>query len=233
MIEGSPTASEDGLEFRDCGGVLMLCIAVIVFGVFSRRSEDDYSLLSPRVGRAGSFMGAEMVFLAIMSSASTFARLPKLTCFLLSHPGLRDRLSAMVFFPSGSSPPPLPIPSLGIDNSADRSVGLCRRVAASYDFFLRNTTLNWYYRAIDDTWISPGNLFLLVDQLAGFVHAETDIVIKACKTRHELYGCGPWVDGGVGWLLSRAGVRHVQAYDFVAVCNATYVRQDDTAMGFR
>jgi hypothetical protein len=110
-------------------------------------------------------------------------------------------------------------------------MGLCTRNVEAYRDFLNATEFGWFYRGIDDTWISPPNLAEFVSELTEFVNPSTDIVIKACKTWHPSYRCGPWTDGGIGWLLSRADVRHVLEYDFLSVCDRVFFRQDDTSMG--
>jgi hypothetical protein len=118
-----------------------------------------------------------------------------------------------------------------IESSPDPTMGLCRRIARTFDIFLRERTEGWFYRAIDDTWINPDNLIEFIDDLINVVDPMTDIVIKACKTLHPVYRCGPWTDGGVGWLVSRAGVMHIWEYNFTGVCTQALMQQDDTAMG--
>jgi hypothetical protein len=39
------------------------------------------------------------------------------------------------------------------------------------------------------------------------------------------------MDGGIGWLLSRAAVMYVLQYDFVHVCRSHFLHQDDISMG--
>jgi hypothetical protein len=138
----------------------------------------------------------------------------------------------MVFYPPElATPPPLPFASLCVPSNVDAHVGLCVRETASLEFFLTNTTSNWYYRAMDDTWVSPENLVSFVSDLSQAVSPATDIVIKASKSRHEMYKCAPYFDGGVGWLLSRAGAQHVLEYDFVDVCAKSLWQHDDISMG--
>jgi hypothetical protein len=109
--------------------------------------------------------------------------------------------------------------------------GLCKRVSAAYDIFLKERTHEWFFRAIDDTWINPDNLLEFVDDLANVVNPMTDIVIKACRNIRLLYQCTPWPDGGTGWLMSRAGVMHIVEYDFTKICNQLIWHQDDATIG--
>jgi hypothetical protein len=39
------------------------------------------------------------------------------------------------------------------------------------------------------------------------------------------------MDGGIGWLMSRAAVLHLVEYDFVQLCSQSFRRQDDTTTG--
>jgi hypothetical protein len=105
------------------------------------------------------------------------------------------------------------------------------RVYESYQFFLHETNASWYHRAIDDTWINPDNIFEVIDNFETFLDPNTDIVMKGCKTRNFDYACGPWLDGGAGWLMSRAGVMHAVSYDYRRLCRTVYRQQDDTLNG--
>jgi hypothetical protein len=105
------------------------------------------------------------------------------------------------------------------------------RLLSAYHIFLNETSANWFYRAIDDTWVSPENLVEFTGELSAFIDPASDIVIKGSKSRHQIWDCVPWLDGGIGFLLSRAAVRHILLYDFLHVCTTVYMSQDDTATG--
>jgi hypothetical protein len=175
---------------------------------------------------------ANQIFLAIFTTNYTFDRLTALVAYLHSRPHVPSPVFPMVFYPQENATlPPLPFPSLCVPSHADAYIGLCVRETASLEFFVRNTTANWYFRAMDDTWVSPENMVSFVSGLSQAVSPATDIVIKASKTRNERYKCQPWFDGGVGWLLSRAGAQHVLEYNFVNVCRHAPLRHDDISMG--
>jgi hypothetical protein len=171
------------------------------------------------------------VFLGLHATQYSFPRLPKLTDYLLSNPIVPTIIHPVLFIPDGPTPPPLRIEVRKLVLPVDKNIGLCMRNEAAYRFFLTETNYNWFYRGTDDTWVSPDNLAHFVRVLSMIVNPATDIVIKGCRTRHVAYSCAPWFDGGIGWLLSRAGVMHVLEYNFVNVCSNVFANQDDTAMG--
>jgi hypothetical protein len=105
------------------------------------------------------------------------------------------------------------------------------RVYGSYQYFLNETTARWYHRAIDDGWIHPDNIFEVIDHFETFLNPDTDIVMKGCKTRNRDYACGPWLEGGAGWLMSRAAVMHAVSYDYDRLCSTVCRMQDDTING--
>jgi hypothetical protein len=118
-----------------------------------------------------------------------------------------------------------------INSTVDRTVGLCTREDFAMRLFLTKTNDAWFYRGIDDTWVHPENLHEFIEDLLAIVNPMIHIVIKACKTYNDDYQCGPWMDGGTGWLLSRAAVMHVLEYDFVHLCESLFRQQDDVSMG--
>jgi hypothetical protein len=187
----------------------------------------------PSIDLASQFVTLSSVtlYLAIVSSPLTYDRLPPLINWTVSHPLYRSRICAEVFVPDGPPPLYVSIPVRFASTRTDKYYGLCQRVYESFDRFLWYTSSPWFFRAIDDTWISPSNILALIDKLEIFIDPKTDIVMKACKTRHQLFECASWTDGGVGWLLSRAAVKHAVAYDFVGICRFALWNQDDTTMG--
>jgi hypothetical protein len=166
-----------------------------------------------------------------MSTKYSYSRLPPLMDYLYSNPLVPEVIEPLVVIPVGPTPPPIRAKVRMIESSPDPTMGLCRRIARTFDIFLRERTEGWFYRAIDDTWINPDNLIEFIDDLINVVDPMTDIVIKACKTLDREYECSPWTDGGIGWLISRAGVMHVREYDFAGVCGNVFMRHDDTTMG--
>jgi hypothetical protein len=166
-----------------------------------------------------------------MSSSWTFSRLEPYVDYLLSNPLVPSEIRPEIIIPSGKFPQPLKVPVRVVSGIADTFVGLCRRVAAAFDIFLRETSSPWFFRAIDDTWILPANLIELVEDLEQFVDPYHDIVVKGSKTRHLFFNCSSWMDGGIGWLMSRAAVLHFVEYNFVQVCSRVYLQQDDTTTG--
>jgi hypothetical protein len=144
-----------------------------------------------------------------MSTNYSYSRLISLTDYLFSHPCVPTLIHPEIFIPPGPSPPPLPAPVHIILSNPNKNLGLCKREVWSYRIFLRDTDFGWLYRAIDDTWISPDNLIEFIGDLVDVVDPMTDIVIKGCKNFRSVFGCAPWLDGGIGWLLSRAAVMHI------------------------
>jgi hypothetical protein len=125
----------------------------------------------------------------------------------------------------------MPVPVIVIESAINARVGLCIREDVAMRLFLNQTGNGWFYRAIDDTWIHPENLREFVEDLLEVINPMIHIVIKACKTYHQEYHCGPWMDGGIGWLLSRAAVMHTLEYNFIRLCGSLFVYQDDVSMG--
>jgi hypothetical protein len=70
-----------------------------------------------------------------------------------------------------------------------------------------------------------------IDELESFIQPDIHIVMKASKTRIERYVCGCWLDGGTGWLMSRAAVLHTVSYNFLNICAKAYYNQDDVTSG--
>jgi hypothetical protein len=81
------------------------------------------------------------------------------------------------------------VPVHRVEADTNKNGGLCARVYASFRYFLEETNAHWYFRAIDDTWIHPGNMVELMDQLEGFSDPTTALVMKASKTRQEDFNC--------------------------------------------
>jgi hypothetical protein len=98
-------------------------------------------------------------------------------------------------------------------------LGLCKREILSYRIFLRDASVGWFYRAVDDTRISPDNLIEFLNELIEIINPLTDIVIKAYANFRFVFGCAPWLDGGIGWLLSRAAVKHILGYVYLRMCD--------------
>jgi hypothetical protein len=172
------------------------------------------------------------VYLAIFSTKYTYqTRLINLTNYLYSHPAIPGRIHPHVFVPPDVLPPEIPAPIHVVQSDADKGIGLCRREESAYRRFLNSTDIGWLYRAIDDTWIMPDNLLDFVDELVSFIDPMTDIVIKASKNYRGYFRCAPWLDGGLGWLVSRAAVMHILEYSFAELCGQVYFNQDDTTTG--
>jgi hypothetical protein len=114
---------------------------------------------------------------------------------------------------------------------SDRHLGLCQREVDAFHMFLNRTSSPWLFRAIDDTWILPENMIEFVSDLEQFVNPYQEIVVKSSRTRNFRFSCAPWLEGGIGWLMSRAAVRHFVEYDFVQICTEAFLQQDDTTAG--
>jgi hypothetical protein len=171
------------------------------------------------------------VFLAIMSTYYTYHRLPQLLTHLGSNSYVLRNIQPHVFIPPGPTPSLLPIPVTVIESAATRFIDLCIREDSAMRSYLKETNCGWFYRGIDDTWVHPKNLLEFIEDLVSFINPMIHIVIKSCKTYHGNYHCAPWLDGGVGWLLSQAAVRHVVEYNFTHVCRSFGLHQDDVSMG--
>jgi hypothetical protein len=127
----------------------------------------------------------------ILSSSQTFSRLEPYLDFLLSNPSVPSEIQPEIIVPTGQLPKPFKVPVRAVSGMPDANVGLCEREFAGFHFFLNTTALPWFYRAIDDTWILPGNLIELVDDLEKFVNPYQDIVVKGSKSRHLVHNCAP------------------------------------------
>jgi hypothetical protein len=217
----------DGFKEHHQDNVAVFLIPWFLFGF---RSRLDY-WQPPAFVAGGVSSDHRRVFLAIMSTYYTYHRLPQLFTLLHSHPFSHYFIQPHIFIPPGPTPLPMPVPVTIIDSPANRFLGLCVREDAAMRCYLNKTNNGWFYRGIDDTWVHPENLLDLIVDLVSFLNPMIHIVIKGCKTYHKTYHCAPWMDGGVGWLLSRAAVMHVLEYNFTRVCRFFGREQDDITMG--
>jgi hypothetical protein len=133
-----------------------------------------------------------------MGTQRSFARLRHLTTFLYSNPSAPSNIWPIVVIPTGKSPRRLPSPILKVPTEPDKFIGLCEREVTAMTFFLSQTNDGWFFKANDDTWISPDNLLDLVNDLVKFISRFSHIVVMACKNFRAGFGCPPWFDGGIG-----------------------------------
>lgn len=82
--------------------------------------------------------------------------------------------------------------------------GMPCRIEQGYASFLKEyPDFDWYFRAIDDTYISPESLIRRVQKLNTFVDPKQHIVVKGLvNPRHRARR----IHGGSGWMLSRAAM---------------------------
>jgi hypothetical protein len=96
-------------------------------------------------------------------------------------------------------------------------------------FFLKGE-INWFLRAIDDSWFNPDNLYRFVEQLESFLDPYSHVIIKSqdCPTIIERWDMS-YMQGGAPILMSRAAVRHI-ASTFSSVCGSSQWPADDAAL---
>jgi hypothetical protein len=136
------------------------------------------------------------------------------------HSSLLRFVRRHIFIPPGPARLVRPIPVIVIQSASNKFMGPCIQEDAAMRHFLHATKSAWNYRGIDDTWIHPGNLHDLIENLISIINPMILIVIKARKTYYSLYSCACWRDGGIGWVLSHPAVMHVFDSDLVQVCRS-------------
>jgi hypothetical protein len=157
-----------------------------------------------------------------------FQRMHRMSASLLSHQLFQEHVfECVVFWSTLESAEFPPAESVQTDCSIGKPWGLTCRIAHSLDTFLERGR-PWYFRAIDDSWINPDNLFEYLDQLETFVDPYRNLVFKANFFRY-LQG-ERWVEGGSGLLLSRAAVAFIVALNLTKLGEISLHSQEDTAL---
>jgi hypothetical protein len=161
MTEASDTIAHSISVFSAFWRCIFLLVFILFYFSHSRRRVSLIIPVSPFLFLP-IFQFSSNVFLAIMSSQSTFSRLRLYRNWLYSHPTVPMRLLPIVFIPHGPSPPPMQMTVRIVEGRRSPRVGLCERVAEAFKIFISETAFGWFYRAIDDTWISPPTLLEFV-----------------------------------------------------------------------
>jgi hypothetical protein len=94
-----------------------------------------------------------------------------------------------------------------------------------------SSNLSWFFRAIDDSWFNPDNLYNLIQQLSTFINPREHVVIKGHLAANWLDDFDrAYLQGGSPTLMSRAAVIHVLRY-FPHICGSRWYPADDAALG--
>jgi hypothetical protein len=104
------------------------------------------------------------------------------------------------------------------DCPPDIGIGLCCRLRRAMDVFL-STPVPWFFRAIDDRWFNPQELYVYVQQLNSLLDPQ----------RHVGSGRFAHIQGGTPVLMSRGAIAHMFR-QFPGVCLAAPYRADDNAI---
>jgi hypothetical protein len=108
------------------------------------------------------------------------------------------------------------IPSVCQLEKGDCDPGYCYRNVESWSHFIKNQgTRRWYFKASQDSFINPGNLLNLVEEIEKTVNPAADAFFQ--YTIDEIHGYAV-PDGVTGWLISNAAVRalfhHAEHFTF-------------------
>jgi hypothetical protein len=162
----------------------------------------------------------------IFPSLRSLRRVDRYSRDILTHPLFASRVFlAHVIWPAGDFDEFPTCLSVQTSCGPGKFSGFHCRIEASLRLFLAGGA-SWYFRAMDDSWINPGNFLEYIGKLETFVDPDKHVVIKAAVYRY--ISGADLVQGGSGVLLSRAAVEFIVAANFTRLTRFAFLHQEDT-----
>jgi hypothetical protein len=169
-------------------------------------------------------------YIAIFSAEKTKNRLKRMSRTILSDRYFeRRRFAVRVIVPRDHDVYVENAQDLVSNCAGNRRQDLCCRLRAAMDDFLESD-IDWFVRAIDDSWFNLHNLEVYIKQLNSIVDPRRHVVVKG--HRDPLY----WdrdnkslIQGGAPVLMSQAAVRHIARF-FPLLCKLSMFHTDDNAL---
>jgi hypothetical protein len=209
----------------------MILLSFFLFG--TRTWNPTQSLNAPTASfEIGGRCKRPRVYVAVLSAGVTKHRLDRMFRTIMNH----SLFQKGCFVTEVIVPRALPIsdPKLPIvitNCSWTWQEGLCCRIRVGMDDFL-SRDIEWFVRAIDDSWFNPRTLERYIDELESLFDPRRHVIIKAhLSIWHSQHWGVDVLQGGAPILMSRGAVTLLHEY-FPRVCWIGPWLSDDNAFTF-